>query len=45
MIIVEEMGHKAFAAKLDDPDASIDDLDHKDAPQESRAGCYGHGPR
>lgn len=37
MIIVEEMGHKAFAAKLDDPDAFIDDLDHKDAPQESRA--------
>ena len=37
MIIVEEMGHKAFAAKLDDPDAFIDDLAHKDAPQESRA--------
>ncbi len=38
MIIVEEMGHKAFAAKLDDPDAFIDDdADHKDAPQESRA--------
>ena len=37
MIIVEEMGHKAFAAKLDDPDAFIDDLDHKDVPQEPRA--------
>ncbi len=37
MIIVEEMGHKAFAAKLDDPDAFIDDTDHKDAPQEPRA--------
>ncbi|MFZ4538362.1 translation initiation factor IF-2 [Propionivibrio sp.] len=37
MIIVEEMGHKAFAAKLDDPDAFIDDLAHKDAPQEPRA--------
>jgi len=33
MIIVEEMGHKAFAAKLDDPDAFIDDSAHKDAPQ------------
>ena len=38
MIIVEEMGHKAFAAKLDDPDAFIqDDSAHQDAPQESRA--------
>ncbi len=37
MIIVEEMGHKAFAAKLDDPDAFIDETAHKDAPQESRA--------
>jgi len=37
MIIVEEMGHKAFSAKLDDPDAFLDDTAHKDAPQESRA--------
>jgi len=37
MIIVEEMGHKAFSAKLDDPDAFIDDTVHKDAPQEGRA--------
>jgi translation initiation factor IF-2 len=38
MIIVEEMGHKAFAAKLDDPDAFIhDDSAHMDAPQEPRA--------
>ncbi|MCB1931683.1 MAG: translation initiation factor IF-2 [Candidatus Accumulibacter sp.] len=39
MIIVEEMGHKAFAAKLDDPDAFLDDApaDHKDAPLEPRA--------
>ena len=37
MIIVEEMGHKAFAAKLDDPDAFIDDEAHKDAPQKPRA--------
>jgi translation initiation factor IF-2 len=30
MIIVEEMGHKAFSAKLDDPDAFLDDsVDHK----------------
>ena len=33
MIIVEEMGHRAFAAKLDDPDAFIDEAEHKDAPQ------------
>ncbi|WP_291991306.1 translation initiation factor IF-2 [Candidatus Accumulibacter sp. ACC007] len=40
MIIVEEMGHKAFAAKLDDPDAfllDVDAADHKDAPLEPRA--------
>ncbi|MEO8411586.1 MAG: translation initiation factor IF-2, partial [Propionivibrio sp.] len=37
MIIVEEMGHKAFAAKLDDPDAFLDDSEHKDAPQLPRA--------
>ena len=38
MIIVEEMGHKAFAAKLDDPDAFLDDtVDHKDVPLEPRA--------
>ncbi len=28
MIVVEEMGHKAFAAKLDDPDAFLDDESH-----------------
>ncbi len=39
MIIVEEMGHKAFAAKLDDPDAFLDDSDveQKDVPHEQRA--------
>ena len=37
MIIVEEMGHKAFAAKLDDPDAFIDDSAHKDVPHLPRA--------
>ncbi len=39
MIIVEEMGHKAFAAKLDDPDAFLDDSDveQKDVLHEQRA--------
>ena len=38
MIIVEEMGHKAFSAKLDDPDAFIDDDSaHIDAPRLPRA--------
>ncbi|WP_300454451.1 translation initiation factor IF-2 [Accumulibacter sp.] len=39
MIIVEEMGHKAFAAKLDDPDAFLDEAnaDQKDVVLESRA--------
>ncbi len=38
MILVEEMGHKAFAAKLDDPDAYlVDEGEHKDAVQLPRA--------
>ena len=38
MIVVEEMGHKAFAAKLDDPDAFIEEsAEHKDVPLEPRA--------
>lgn len=39
MIVVEEMGHKAVAAKLDDPDAFLDDHheDHKDAELLPRA--------
>jgi len=38
MIVVEEMGHKAFAAKLDDPDAFLEDsAEHKDVPLEPRA--------
>ena len=37
MIIVEEMGHRAFAAKLDDPDAFLDDSAHTDVPLEPRA--------
>ena len=38
MIVVEEMGHKAFAAKLDDPDAFLEEEQGtQDAPSEPRA--------
>ncbi|NJD26644.1 MAG: translation initiation factor IF-2 [Betaproteobacteria bacterium] len=38
MIVVEEMGHKAVAAKLDDPDAFLEEsAEHKDVPLEPRA--------
>jgi translation initiation factor IF-2 len=39
MIVVEEMGHKAIAAKLDDPDAFLeeDSVEHKDAQVLPRA--------
>ena len=39
MIIVEDLGHKAFAAKLDDPDAFLDETpaEHKDAALSPRA--------
>jgi translation initiation factor IF-2 len=39
MIIVEEMGHKAFAARLDDPDAFLDEesAEHKAAEALPRA--------
>ncbi len=38
MIVVEEMGHKALAAKLDDPDAFLEEsAEHKDVPLEPRA--------
>ena len=38
MIVVEEMGHLAFAAKLDDPDAFLADQgDHRDVVQLPRA--------
>ncbi|CAB1368687.1 translation initiation factor IF-2 [Denitratisoma oestradiolicum] len=40
MILVEELGHKAFAAKLDDPDAFLDedhDEEHRDAELLPRA--------
>jgi translation initiation factor IF-2 len=38
MIVVEEMGHKAVAAKLDDPDAFLaESVEHKDAEVLPRA--------
>ncbi|NEX60393.1 translation initiation factor IF-2 [Noviherbaspirillum galbum] len=38
MIVVEEMGHKAFAAKLDDPEAMLEDAgEHTDAEALPRA--------
>ncbi len=38
MIVVEELGHKAFAAKLDDPDAFLDEHEeHADAELLPRA--------
>ncbi|MFI4932498.1 MAG: translation initiation factor IF-2, partial [Burkholderiales bacterium] len=35
MIVVEEMGHKALAAKLDDPDAFLEEESQADSEQES----------
>ena len=37
MIVVEELGHKAIAAKLDDPEAFLDDTPHEDAELMPRA--------
>ncbi|HLS16426.1 MAG TPA: translation initiation factor IF-2 [Paenalcaligenes sp.] len=37
MILVEEMGHTAIEAKLDDPESYLDDAVPADAVQESRA--------
>ena len=36
MIIVEEMGHKAFAAKLDDPEAFLEGTEAPEAPEMPR---------
>ena len=47
MIVVEEMGHTALAAKLDDPEAFIEEdvagADGRSAA--ARAGRHRHGPR
>ena len=48
MIVVEEMGHTALAAKLDDPDAFLEEETETDAEHESaaaRAGRDRDGPR
>jgi len=37
MIVVEEMGHTALAAKLDDPDAFLEETQAEGAEEESRA--------
>jgi len=37
MIVVEELGHKAIAAKLDDPEAFLDDTPHEDVELTPRA--------
>jgi translation initiation factor IF-2 len=46
MILVEEMGHKAFAAKLDDPDAFLDSAepahDYKLEPRAPVVTVMGH---
>lgn len=36
MILVEEMGHKAFAAKLDDPEAFLEEGDDAESGHESK---------
>ena len=46
MIVVEEMGHKAFAAKLDDPDAFLEDeatdVEHASVPRPPVVTVMGH---
>jgi translation initiation factor IF-2 len=47
MILVEEMGHKALAAKLDDPEAFLEEASKPNRPR-SAAACTGRdrdGPR
>ena len=47
IIVVEEMGHKAKAAKLDDPESYLDDSDAagRDRAQAAAARGDGDGPR
>ena len=47
MIVVEEMGHKAKAAKLDDPDALLAETAGASTAEvaAASAGRHGHGPR
>ncbi len=47
MIVVEEMGHKAFAAKLDDPEAFLEEDAGRERARRAaaRAGGHGDGPR
>ena len=46
MILVEEMGHKAFAAKLDDPEAFLEDSEaevaHEELPRAPVVTVMGH---
>ncbi len=46
MIVVEEMGHKAFAAKLDDPEAFLeeaqDEQQHEETPRAPVVTVMGH---
>jgi len=46
MILVEEMGHKAFAAKLDDPEAMLTDVaehaDYESSPRAPVVTVMGH---
>ena len=37
MIVVDDMGHVAKRAKIDDPEAFLEEADHKDVPTEPRA--------
>jgi translation initiation factor IF-2 len=46
MILVEEMGHKAFAAKLDDPEAFLEvdeaEVEHEELPRAPVVTVMGH---
>ena len=46
MLVVEEMGHKAFAAKADDPEALLGELAEQEHFPELRVpGRHDHGSR